>query len=123
MKKNRLAGMVVVATTLAAAVVASAAIASVSKPKAFIGRFHTITHLASMVPTKGPAKGDQNPYGVAVVKRSVGKLVKGDVLVSNFNNVKEPAGDRQEHHGGFPQRSRARVRDRPAAHFDQGGRV
>ena len=32
-----------------------------------------------------PANGDVNPYGVAVVPRSVGRLVKGDVLVSNFN--------------------------------------
>lgn len=92
LKKNKLTGMVVVATTLAVAVVASAAIASVNKPKAFIGRFHTITHLASMVPTNGSAKGDQNPYGVAVVKRSMGKLVKGDVLVSNFNNAKNQQG-------------------------------
>ena len=32
-----------------------------------------------------PGNGDVNPYGVAVVPRSVGRLVKGDVLVSNFN--------------------------------------
>ncbi len=32
-----------------------------------------------------PAKGDINPYGVAVVPRSVGRLVKGDILVSDFN--------------------------------------
>jgi hypothetical protein len=37
------------------------------------------------VPTSGPGTGDQNPYGVAVVPRSVGALVQGDVLVSNFN--------------------------------------
>jgi predicted lipoprotein with Yx(FWY)xxD motif len=33
-----------------------------------------------------PANGDINPYGVAVVPRSIGHLVKGDILVSNFNN-------------------------------------
>ncbi len=33
-----------------------------------------------------PANGDVNPYGVAVVKSSVGNLTKGDILVSNFNN-------------------------------------
>lgn len=33
-----------------------------------------------------PANGDVNPYGVAVVKSSIGNLVKGDILVSNFNN-------------------------------------
>lgn len=33
-----------------------------------------------------PSNGDLNPYGVAVVPRSIGDLVTGDVLVSNFNN-------------------------------------
>jgi hypothetical protein len=32
-----------------------------------------------------PANGDVNPYGVAVVPASVGGLVQGHVLVSNFN--------------------------------------
>lgn len=93
MQKGKLAGTLAVATTVATALIVSAATASVGKPpKSFLSRFHTITHLASMVPKKGPAKGDQNPYGVAVVQRSVGKLVKGDVLVSNFNNAKNLQG-------------------------------
>jgi predicted lipoprotein with Yx(FWY)xxD motif len=33
-----------------------------------------------------PGNGDVNPYGVAVVPRSIGHLVKSDILVSNFNN-------------------------------------
>jgi hypothetical protein len=33
-----------------------------------------------------PGAGDVNPYGVAVVPVSKGRLVAGDVLVSNFNN-------------------------------------
>src|ERR1017187_2765023 len=33
-----------------------------------------------------PSNGDVNPYGVAVVPASIGKLVKGHILVSNFNN-------------------------------------
>ena len=33
-----------------------------------------------------PGNGDINPYGVAVVPRSIGRLVKGDILVSNFND-------------------------------------
>jgi hypothetical protein len=37
-------------------------------------------------PLTNPGNGDINPYGVAVVPRSTGKLVKGHVLVSNFNN-------------------------------------
>ena len=32
-----------------------------------------------------PANGDVNPYGTAVVPRTVGHLHRGDVLVSNFN--------------------------------------
>jgi DNA-binding beta-propeller fold protein YncE len=39
-----------------------------------------------------PANGDTNPYGVAVVPFSSGKLVKGDVLVANFNNSNGTAG-------------------------------
>lgn len=40
----------------------------------------------STVPAFGAEAGDVNPYGVAVVPRSVGKLHEGSVLVSNFNN-------------------------------------
>jgi hypothetical protein len=93
MKKYRLAGAGMVVTALAAGLITSGAAASAGKPPTtFLSRFHKITHIASMVPKAGPAKGDQNPYGVAVVQRSVGKLVKGDVLVSNFNNSKNQQG-------------------------------
>ena len=33
-----------------------------------------------------PANGDVNPYGVAQVKRTIGKLWAGNILVSNFND-------------------------------------
>jgi hypothetical protein len=33
-----------------------------------------------------PANGDVNPYGIAVVPTTVGRLIKGDTLVSNFND-------------------------------------
>ncbi|HEX8782597.1 MAG TPA: hypothetical protein VF764_04450 [Steroidobacteraceae bacterium] len=33
-----------------------------------------------------PANGDVNPYGVAQVKRTIGKLSAGHILISNFNN-------------------------------------
>jgi len=39
-----------------------------------------------------PGNGDLNPYGVAVVPRSIGDLVQGDVLVSNFNNSNNEEG-------------------------------
>lgn len=48
----------------------------------FIGRFHHIATIASTV----PGNGDVNPYGVAVIPRSMGRLHRGDILVSNFNN-------------------------------------
>ena len=49
----------------------------------FIGGLGTVTPVASTV----PAKGDLNPYGVAVVPATTGNLTKGNVLVSNFNNA------------------------------------
>ena len=58
----------------------------------FIAGLHKISTLSSAVPTKGPAKGDENPYGVAVVSKSKGSLVRGSVLVSNFNNSKNQQG-------------------------------
>jgi hypothetical protein len=33
-----------------------------------------------------PGNGDVNPYGVFRVPRSVGRLVRGSILISNFNN-------------------------------------
>ena len=48
----------------------------------FIGQFHTIASLGETV----PANGDVNPYGIAVVPFSEGALVRGDTLVSNFND-------------------------------------
>lgn len=43
-------------------------------------------------PSTVPANGDVNPYGVAVVPRSSGKLVRDHVLVSNFNNSQNLQG-------------------------------
>lgn len=42
----------------------------------------TIKTVASTV----PANGDVNPYGVAVVPATMGSLVQGNILVSNFND-------------------------------------
>jgi hypothetical protein len=49
---------------------------------AFLGELHGLTQVASTV----PANGDVNPYGVAVVPASGGRLTAGDILVSNFND-------------------------------------
>jgi hypothetical protein len=56
--------------------------AAVHSPTSFIGQFSKITNIASTV----PANGDVNPYGIVVVQKSQGKLHRGDILVSNFNN-------------------------------------
>jgi len=48
----------------------------------FIGPLNHTKIIASTV----PANGDVNPYGVAVVPHSTGRLYRGDVLVSNFND-------------------------------------
>ncbi|BEP13733.1 hypothetical protein acdb102_20440 [Acidothermaceae bacterium B102] len=47
----------------------------------FLGTLKTITTVSSTV----PKNGDVNPYGVAVVPRSIGRLQRNSVLVSNFN--------------------------------------
>lgn len=49
---------------------------------------HTITVVASTV----PANGDINPYGIFVVPRTVGNLVKGNLLISNFNAASNEQG-------------------------------
>lgn len=62
---------------------------SLADGRPFLDRFDMVNQVASTV----PANGDVNPYGVAVVRRSVGMLKKGDILVSNFNNdVNLPSG-------------------------------
>jgi hypothetical protein len=62
-------------------VAAAGASAAVASAAPFLAGLTTTTPVASTV----PANGDVNPYGVAVVPRSVGALRRGDVLVSNFN--------------------------------------
>jgi hypothetical protein len=48
----------------------------------FLSTLGAPTRLASTV----PSNGDVNPYGVAIVTKSVGDLVAGSTLVSNFND-------------------------------------
>lgn len=56
--------------------------------RSFIRPLNAISPIASTV----PANGDQNPYGVAVVRQSTGALVEGNILVSNFNNSANQQG-------------------------------
>jgi hypothetical protein len=79
---------IVAAATAAAAAITAAAIAwapaaSASQTgPAYLSQFHRLTTIASTV----PANGDQNPYGVWIVRDSIGRLHRGNVLVSDFNN-------------------------------------
>jgi hypothetical protein len=54
----------------------------------FIGQFKTITSLGTTV----PSNGDVNPYGIVTVPHSEGTLVRGDTLISNFNNSENLQG-------------------------------
>jgi hypothetical protein len=68
--------------SLCGALVASTCLLAQASGGSFTGSFSKIDRVASTV----PANGDVNPYGVAVVPRTTGTLVKGHILVSNFNN-------------------------------------
>lgn len=80
------------AAAVAAAATLAVPVAAQAMPSSFIGRFHHIRLLAGTSPAQGPAAGDQNPYGVAVVPTTVGALRRGEVLVSNFNNGQNQQG-------------------------------
>jgi hypothetical protein len=79
--KNHRFIQVFAACALSAIMIAIPLVAQASG-RSFITGFNTVSQVASTV----PGNGDQNPYGLAVVPRSVGQLVRGDLLVSNFNN-------------------------------------
>jgi hypothetical protein len=72
------------AALLAGAALSQASAFAFDRP--FIGPSSTISSLGSTV----PANGDQNPYGIVTVPRSIGSLVRGDILISNFNNAGSP---------------------------------
>lgn len=76
---RRAIGAAALSLGLVAAMLAPAI--AVAKTPPFLGSLPMQTVVGSTV----PGNGDVNPYGVAVVPRSVGMLVRGDVLVSNFN--------------------------------------
>jgi hypothetical protein len=58
-----------------------AAVAAARTHAPFLTRFHKLRTIASTV----PRNGDVNPYGIAVVRHSDGRLRRGGVLISNFN--------------------------------------
>jgi hypothetical protein len=77
------------AGAVAMAIVAAAVpLTGLASGTPFIAGFSTITKVASTV----PANGDLNPYGVAPVPATHGRLHRGDVLVSNFNSSSNQQG-------------------------------
>ena len=71
-------------STAASAPATSSATSSTTTTTAatpFLSQLTKVSTLASTV----PANGDVNPYGLAMVSTSVGKLQAGELLVSNFN--------------------------------------
>jgi hypothetical protein len=72
----------------ATALFAVAPVAQAGTGGSFIGRFSKLSTIGSTV----PANGDVNPYGTVLVTRNQGALVKGNVLISNFNNSKNFQG-------------------------------
>jgi hypothetical protein len=78
----------VAVSAIAAAGVVASPLAEAQPGAGFVGGFSTVTTVSPTV----PANGDVNPYGVAVVRHSKGKLVQGDVLISNFNDKANEQG-------------------------------
>lgn len=70
-----------VAAILGGGLWVAAPVSAATGAHAFTGDEST-SQIASTI----PAKGDLNPYGLAVIPRSIGHLKAGDALVSNFNN-------------------------------------
>ena len=85
--RKRAVGLCAAAAAAAMAGVLPAA-ASTSAGGSFIGGLSTVKQVSSTI----PANGDVNPYGVAIVPKSHGRLAAGDVLVSNFNNKANQQG-------------------------------
>jgi hypothetical protein len=75
-----------IALALGCAALAPGAASAFDHP--FIGQFHAVAPIGSTI----PANGDVNPYGIVSVPRSDGALVRGDTLISNFNDAENLQG-------------------------------
>jgi len=104
--RRRAVGLIFLAAAAAAAGVLPAA-ASTGAAGPFIGGLNKVATVASTI----PGNGDVNPYGVAIVPRSHGRLTAGDVLVSNFNNAPTSASP-----GGQQGRGTTIVEISPGGH-------
>ena len=88
MAKGNLGAKFLLPGSVAILAAASSALANHDDHRPILKRLDEITTIASTV----PANGDVNPYGVARVRRSVGNLRAGHILVSNFNNSDNKQG-------------------------------
>jgi DNA-binding beta-propeller fold protein YncE len=68
--------------SLALSMLLSATAAFAADEQALLPPLKTISTIASTV----PGNGDVNPYGMAQVRRTVGNLRAGHILISNFND-------------------------------------
>jgi hypothetical protein len=60
----------------------------VPKPGSFLAGKTTVTLLGSTT----PSNGDENPYAIWPVTKTIGSVTEGDVLVDNFNNRSNDQG-------------------------------
>jgi hypothetical protein len=86
--RRRLRVALVGAAGLAAMTLVVTSAGALTPPGSFVGPGSTVSEIGSTI----PPNGDVNPYGVAVVAKSQGTEVAGDVLVSNFNSGPGAAG-------------------------------
>ena len=99
------------ATTTALAATASIAVfggAAWADSSPFLPGPGGVSTIASTV----PKNGDINPYGIAVVPASVGKLHRGNVLISNFNAKSNLQGTGPHDRADQPQWARGRCSPR-----------
>jgi hypothetical protein len=86
--RHRIAALTAAAAGVITALGLAAAPAASASSAPYLSHFHKLTTIASTI----PRNGDVNPYGVFIVRRSIGNLHAGNVLVSNFNNSQNQQG-------------------------------
>lgn len=85
---SRRAGLRSLCAAILTTVIAAFAPGATASARPFIGHLSTVTEVGSTV----PPNGDLNPYGIVNVTSSVGALVRGDTLISNFNDKQNEQG-------------------------------
>lgn len=76
----------------AAVVIGAAQFALAAQPVPALPLSSDLSSRISTIGSTVPPNGDVNPYGIVVVPMSMGSLVRGDILISNFNNSQNLQG-------------------------------